>query len=403
MVFCQVPFEEVLKNRVAFMDNNETETVLFYETAPNVESGGLQIDKLCDQISPVTPTSLYPLEAALAHPYVGNRMRQLMDTRFHQCGDYARCLLGLDDSDDSGMTHKLYSETATTMSDALAHVNDFFCTWRPKKLTIYEAKSYIFGFNLNQAAKEKLNMMLLKIKQLKIPAQWIEHTSFPQQAGTYQLKLNTMMNLYECGQLIMTFPNSVNQLTVSRNPMLNAIKCQVDDHIIPDKMMSTYDRAHSEMTLTALGFDSLFAAPPELIKALSIPGNITNNKFRMLHEDDSNYMFVADLERSGAGIFHDGLSKTNVAINFDGTYQNGVNNPHYYEYDPAQGITTNSNAYQLRKFSPHIYAVSDAYWAFGPNGGEFIKDAATIAIINEIEAKKEAPVAEALQAAEGGN
>ena len=327
----------------------------------------------------------------------------LMDSRFHQCGDYARCLLGIANRDASKDTaneaaFQFNTTGGGTLEKSVGVFNDFFCTWRPTKLTIVEAKSYVFGFNLNQSAKEKLNTMLMKIGQLKIPAQWIEHTSFPQQAGGYQLKLNTMMNLYECGQLIMTFPNSVNQLTVCRNPMLDAIKCQVDDHIVPDKMMSTYDRAHSEMTITALGFDSLFAAPPELVQALSVPATAHNKHFRVLHEDDSNYMFVADLERSGAGVFHDGVTKSNVAINFDGTYANGMNNPHYYEYDPTQ--STETTQYQLRKFSPHIFAVSDAYWAFGPNGGEFIKDAATIAIISEIEAKKSAPVDEAIAASE---
>ena len=141
----------------------------------------------------------------------------------------------------------------------------------------------------------------------------------------------------------------------------------------------------------------MFAAPPELIKALATPHDARNNRFRVLHEDDSNYMFVADLERNGQGTFHDGFSKSNCAINFDGTYQGETNNPHYYEYDPDGSDAVAQ--YQLRKVSPHIYAVCDAYWTFGPNGGEFIKDAATLSLITEIEAKKAVPIDAAIQEA----
>ena len=189
------------------------------------------------------------------------------------------------------------------------------------------------------------------------------------------------MNLYEAGQIILTFPNSPNQLTVSRNPMLNAIKFQVGDKVIPDKMMSTIDRAHAEMTMTALGFDTLFPAPRPLVRSLTQTKTETKNSSGLKIEDDSDYMFVADLERNGSGVYHDGFTQTNCPINFDGTYINEMNNKHYYEYNGQ------SKTYDLRKVSPNIYAVSDAYWTFGPNGGEFIKDAQAIQMIAEIEAR----------------
>ena len=407
MVFCQVPYEEVIKNRCAFgYDNGKTDhTVLGDEMLNNVNH--VLNEAVATQVQAL---SVIPLIQAMEHPIEMPMHKLLMDTRFHQCGDYARCLLGLVENatpasggavGTTGLPQNVKLSGKNDANLAYGMVSDYYCTFKPTSLTINEAKSYVFGFNLNQEAKQKVNIMLEKMGQLKIPAQWVDHTSFPQQAGTYQLKMNTMMNLYECGQLIITFPNSVDQLTVSRNPMLDAVKCQIDDRIVPDKMMSTYDKAHTEMTLTALGFDSLFAAPPELIQSLSYKEEWKASHFRIKHEDDSNYMFVADLERSGAGIFHDGFSKSNCAINFDGTYHHATDNPHYYEYNPTLGTyAETAKSFALHKVSPNIFSVSDAYWAFGPNGGEFIKDAQTLPLINEIETAKEAVLQEEMAAAE---
>ena len=406
MVFCQVPYEEVVRHVTALGTTAGTtdHTELGKEMANNVDNN-LDINSA----STIKAGSSIPIIRAFNHELEAPKHHLLMDTRFHQCGDYARCLLGVSTTTTISSTNhtskNLADGTAYTGEKAnnlaIAPVNDFYCTLKPRSLSITEAKSYIFGFNLNQEAKQKINIMLEKMGQLKIPAQWVDHTSFPQQAGTYALKMNTMMNLYECGQLIITFPNSVNQLTVSRNPMLDAVKCQIDDRVVPDKMMSTYDKAHTEMTLTALGFDSLFAAPPELIQSLSAKEEFHARRFRVKHEDDSNYMFVADLERSGAGVFHDGFSKSNCAINFDGTYHHQLDNPHYYEFDPTKGNYGSTSAHELHKVSPFIFSVCDAYWAFGPNGGEFIKDAATLPLISEIETKKESELQQELAAAGG--
>ena len=207
---------------------------------------------------------------------------------------------------------------------------------------------------------------------MTIPAQWIEYHQFFQRPGTSSISLNDTISLWEVGQLIITFPNSKNQLTVSRNPYLENVRCQIGNRIVPDKPMSTNCNAFSEMVMTSLGFDSLFSASRELTTAVSpIKQSILlANCYRPLLHDDSDFMFVVDLERNGSGTFCDGYSGRNVSIDFQANYINSTNNPHYYAYNEAK-------AFKIRdEGMPNLFAVGDAYWVFTEKGGEFIKDAA---------------------------
>ena len=47
----------------------------------------------------------------------------------------------------------------------------------------------------------------------------------------------------------------------------------------------------------------------------------------------------------------------------------GTSNPHYYV---PQDISASSITFERQPIN--LYIVSDAFWIFGPDGGEFIKD-----------------------------
>ena len=143
--------------------------------------------------------------------------------------------------------------------------------------------------------------------------------------------------------------------------------------------MSTIDKAHSEMILTALGFDSIFSAPKSLLTALASKSEYAT-KFYVKHDDDSDYLFVCDMERNGNSVYHDGISGDNVPILFDAEFINETENPHYYAYDASK-----VNHFELRKMGINIFAVSDAYWIFGKDGGEFVKDHRALAVTRNME------------------
>ena len=360
MVFCQVPIEEVLRHR----------------PIPKIETSVLQFE------NDVYNAGINDINTP-ANWTMGNYK---IDSRFHQCGDYARCLLGF----------KPKSGTAAP--------NDCYVTIEPKDLVIKDAKSYVHGFNIKEDAKDAISEIIDRNEGLMIPAQWIDQTTFAQLPANTRLAMNTIVSLFECGQVIITFPNSANQLTVSRNPGLKSVKCQIGDKMIPSKNMSTFDRSHAEMCLTALGMDSLFTAPKSLINAYCANGsmNRTNDKndgrklfdnyhWRLKREDDSDYMFVCDLERNGSGTYADGITAINCAISFDGEMENGNNNNHYYEFNPTKDAypenKTSIPSYNLKQYAPLLFTVSDAYWIFNEYGGEFIKDQTTTAIRRKINEK----------------
>ena len=200
-------------------------------------------------------------------------------------------------------------------------------------------------------------------KNLVIPAQWVDHYTFSQLPTTNSIRTNIQTALFNACQVILTFPNSANQLTVSRNPHLESIQCQISDRIIPDKFFSTFDKAHAEMIISNLNMDSLFSAPDELIEALTKQRTIGGTDLR--HNDDSDYMLVFNLERFGNGCFCDGLTDNPVPINFQANFIDGTQNPHYYESGSG-----------LKQHNVNLFIVSDAFWVCNRNGCQFVKDIA---------------------------
>ena len=438
MVWCQVPYEEVLAARPFRLDAQ----IKLGEEQAGYYSNVVERIATKDSVMPV----INALETGSDIRSI--KAKNIIDTRFHQCGDYARCYIGLNNTQGDVGKYDINNSTgnwqkspnfvgnvasgtipvtkkdgventdsattsaftvsglstatiaaglandgagfnlqkifyADTMGENLAtQFHDCYVTLKPHDLEIYEAKSYIFGFNLKDTAKQNCMKLFENQGNLTIPAQWIEHMNPAQTVNVSSVKITTTMPLWQCGQVIMTFPNSPHQLTVSRNPYLKAIRCQVGNKLIPDKNMTTIDKAHAEMTLTALGFDTIFSAPKSLLIALAAK-NEKAEYFYPHHDDDSDYMFICDMERNGNSVYHDGISGDNVPILFDAEFINETSNPHYYAYDAEKGA---NNHHDLRKQGINIFAVSDAYWVFGRDGGQFEKDHRALAITRQKEA-----------------
>lgn len=290
----------------------------------------------------------YKVSSTDAAAYAANisEIKRGTDYRFTQCGDYAQCAIV-----NHGETDYSYVGPEITLI--------------PSNLCVRTAKSYVHGFNIKSEAMQHIAQKFSS-QNLVIPAQWTEWHALSQLPGTSQIKANIHVPMSNASQLIFTFPNTSNQLTVTRNPHLEAVQCHVNDRVIPDKFFTTLDNSHSEMILTALGMDTLFSAADELIESLTRDRK-TYKTWTLKKKDDSDYMLIFNLERFGSGCFCDGMSGTNVPINLDANYLHSTENPHYYKMEPDTSKTFHSH-------NINLIVLSDAFWVCGPNGCEFIKN-----------------------------
>ena len=282
---------------------------------------------------------------------------RVTDFRFNQCGDFAKISFPF--------ISQLPVENNVDDHDLqVGLINNAYVTINPSSIKIREAKSYIHGFNVVDSCVQALKQMVAN-EGLIIRGQWNEWYALAQTPSATQIRCNIQVPMSNVSQLIFTFPNSSNQLTVSRNPHLESIQCHVQDRIIPDKSISTLDRAHSEMILNALGLDTLFSASKELIESLTKNRGKVGDWSLMKRSDDM-YMLVINLERGGSGVI-DGMSGLNVPINLNGNFINSNQNPHYYQISNTDGTTIKHCPFNI-----NMFVLSDAYWKFGPNGGEYI-------------------------------
>lgn len=378
MVFCQIPYDEVKNAKLFGAEepalNNE------FKTSERVGSGAT------DKYKKTSVGGAYSCLCFEKSDNVVNEapftIQSAINSKFNQCGDYARGLLGI-----SPLATSINDYESTTINSATSIVisaTDCYYTIIPSNLRITDAKSHVFGFNIKSESKANIMKVFENDGRMIIPAQWADQQTMPQIATSVGISANAPISLWECSELYFTFPNSPNQLTVSRNPFIDNIKVQLGSKIVPDKVMTTYSHESCEMTLAALKLDSLFGASNSLINSL-VPKDHKCDVFVMNKEDDSDYMFVVDLERNGSGSYCDGVTGSNIALQIDGTFHHGTANPHYYEYDASQ---PQANRYKLRGFAPSVTAISDAFWTFGPNGGEFIKDSSTISLTSELQVKR---------------
>ena len=347
MVFCPIPVETVFQKR------------MFTEPVDLGKEFGAQFADGTGNAKTPSQISTFQLNTT----QMINTQNMYTDFKFTQCGDYGRTCIGV-------TTEEALQKSAVTDDSDFAG-NAVYYTIVPTNFSIEEAQSYVYGFGLKESAKVHMQQIFAEQGVLKVPAQWIDCVCFPQTVDGSGINANTNKSLFECDQIIITFPNSDHQMTVSRNPHLETFHVKVGSKItVPELQMTTCDRTFSEMTLGALSMDTLFAAPRSLIKALTPNKEKRNDKFYGIdHEDDSDFMLVVDLERNGSGIFSDGISGINVPIRLEATYLQGRNNPHFYEYNGDAGT------YELRKQAPNIFTVSDACWLLTTNGPIFVKDA----------------------------
>ena len=343
MVFCPIPLENAINAQPMAIDAGIMNTFV----AKGTGQGNAIVDP-----------------AKLTNDIIF-RSKAVTDSRFHQCGDWAKCIVPL---------KKAASGTDYDMTEA-------YVTIKPRDLTITSAKSYVHGFRIKEHAKENLRARYAD-RKMKIPAQWIEHYTFSQQPAQSEIRTNIQVPMFNVSQAIMTFPNSAYQTTVSRNPHLSGIQAHIGDRIIPDKFMTTLEKAHSEMILTGLGMDSLFSAPPEVLESLT-RNRGKNTDWSIKYKDDSDYMLVLTLERYGAGCFCDGMNGINIPINFHANYLEGTDNPHYFELDVDKSKYANRGTtldkydgleFPLRQNNVNLHLVSDCFWVCSNNGCEFIKD-----------------------------
>ena len=213
-------------------------------------------------------------------------------------------------------------------------------------------RSNVNGFNIKQSVLDSLIDAYAE-KELIIPAQMVDYQAFSQTVQPGGLKCNTTYSLTNVTNVILTFPRTGNQITVSKNPNFGTVQLQIEGKPYPDKPFSTLETAHTEFNLVNANLDSIWA--PSRALAYSLTGPDYNDKKERVNitEDDGNYCLNCSTERlCGAGAFCDGLTKLSAHINLNATnIDTTKTNPYLY----PDGVNKNDIA-------PHMMLVQDCFW-----------------------------------------
>ena len=300
-------------------------------------------EKLLREMSTINP-STFNTAITKARGYEGIMAADQFGNEFCQCDDYMKIILpvkyaGTGESDTNANTLLL---------------TPFTCSVSISNPVITQCKSYIHGFNISDEAIRGIREVVNQAYVL--PAQWIDVNILPQNVSQVGIRGNTVLPLNNATALILTYPRTGNQITVSKNPLQDAISVHVGDKIIPDKVMSTTDRCFAEMMLENNELDTLWQATPSFLRGF----NEEDAKDKP-QGDATDFCFVANLERFSNGMVFDGITDNNCQITVSSNHLSASS-----PYAKPDGTHLNDN-------HVNVLVLSDCYWIITPEGLDLVK------------------------------
>ena len=267
--------------------------------------------------------------------------RKIIDKCFHQCGDTVDAIVVHDDSAKGSAGPLSYKKPKVTVG-----ISD---------LVITSCQSNINGFKIKDSVKAELREKYAA-KTLIIPSQFIDYQQTNNGPNGSWLQTSTSYTLTNVSNICLTFPRTGNELTISRNPRMNAFQLFVDNKPYPEQIGSTTSARYCEYVLSNSYLDNLWCANQSLLHALNNTGiEFDDDTNYVPLRDNTNYCFNASTERlcSGDGIYFDGLNKDVSVIRLYGTLDSSSK---YTEECPA----------------PHIFFVQTTFWVCSMSGVKYI-------------------------------
>lgn len=265
-----------------------------------------------------------------------------------------KCFYACGDTVHPQFCYYIQGDTPTMVGDVKTMVGDVKVS--VSDLTIVECQSNINGFRIKDTVKKQL---LDKYSQqtLIIPSQFIDYQQANKGPTSSVLHTSTSYTLNNVSNICVTFPQTENEVVISKNPFMSAFQLYVDNKPYPETVGSTTSSRYCEYVLSNSHLDSLWCANKSLLFALCQRSDgIGNDGNYVLERDGTNYCFNASTERlcNGEGIFCDGLTKDISLIRLDGLIDSGSK----YKGEEVP--------------SPHLFYIQTTFWVCNASGVQYV-------------------------------
>ncbi|KAL7712459.1 Uncharacterized protein QTN25_009894 [Entamoeba marina] len=305
--------------------------------------------KAIKQGAMILPTKTRAYSSGRAATVLEHQYGTIYPAQFTQIGDFSEVYWCVTDT-----TEDLWMKNGVTLT----------CT----DVQMTECKANIFGYNLKLDVRV---MMLNKCMNtiIRMPAQFIQQDTFSQIPSSTGIKCNVNITLYNCTDLMFSFPRSSNEITVSKNPHQANINTQIAGKNFPDKANSTtFDPIHAEAQITNAGLTDYDGICPTKSFTNSLRFNEITDDDSTLPlrpmSDNTDYFFNCNLERFGEGVYFDDLFNGNAQINLTSNHMPGSNSGNPYS-NPSFSNDVDDRSANTNNII--IYELFDAYWLFNPS------------------------------------
>ena len=214
---------------------------------------------------------------------------------------------------------------------------------------------------------------MLQNQPILIPAQQLEFVKYATaQSGHSSNYTASISHVFTNAESIsIIFPQTANQFTTFRNPMINNFQLKIDGKLYPAIRMATNTDISPEFLtfqLNASDLDGAITPTTSLMYSLTESRhNSSGNRYPYSRFDDTDFILTMSTERSQGGNVFDGLctkGPVTVELRFDPLYT-GANNVYYY--DDFNNVNTQA---------PELWICKDTFFAIGVNSLKYIDNVA---------------------------
>jgi hypothetical protein len=213
------------------------------------------------------------------------------------------------------------------------------------------------GYDITDRAKEKIISLWPPHDPLIIPAEELLVLSMPMSGNKKMYREAKSHAIRNITNVIPIFYKNSGEFTCIENPMVKNFQITIGNKLIPGMRLCTVGPHFMNQVLQACDLDGFHEASKEFVDSLIVPlNNPDGTPIKRTTRDQTSFLPVIQMERSGKGYFFDGLDTGNTARSIK------------MEFDP---IYPGDNDVYLDKTTtaPQLWFVRTTYWTLDNQNG----------------------------------
>jgi hypothetical protein len=308
----------------------------------------LKMSKKSQVVAQVCPHEVAKTETFTNESISDEALRRILNTHFKYDRKFVQAGLPINVITHIGPDPNNADRCVYTVEEVIFDIDEI-------EFTTFTAS--IAGYNVADHVKQVISTLYPPQNPLVIPSEMLLVLNMPRSGNDRKYSEAMSHVLNNVTDIIPVFYQDSRQLTCVENPMIDNFQLNVAGRLVPEMRLCTVGPQFMNLVLQSADLDGLHEASNEFEASLVIPmNNDDGTPILRTITDQTSFLPVLQVERSGKGYFYDGLETGNTprTIKMDFTPIHPGENDTYLFRNPT---------------APQLWFVRDTYWTWDNHNG----------------------------------